>query len=785
MYPILFEIFDYKIYSYGFSTIIACCLSTWLVIRKHPDYLELNDIVNFCLIALFSMLFADKLIYMIYDGFHFSLGELLQLGNQPMHTFYGTLWMALILIWLYCMIKNIPLWQTLDFLLYNAIPALAIQRIFGCFLAGCCYGYPTDLPWGVCFPAYSPAGMLYQNIPIHPTQLYYGVSALCLYFGLYAYQKKQSDQFDGRTFALGLMGLSLSYFLISFFRGDHCNVDSLLLFYYQLSSAVSFLLGLMIYNKQYLYGFVRLIFIFVAAVIITNSYFLLKETHATNLIIKKSPYSSVKWGDVLTLEISVKNPTDKQLSGNITLSFDGKVLIDPQLNKNIRIFPQETSYYNNKNILVSIKNQMIKKDFNKWEASTEKKIIVKCRPVQIGLLRIFARATFVSKKKQLNVPDYSTTRDQLGYPVQVSRIFVDESSNLFKNILLLTKNTHILDSVRLKRSFIQLLDDEDNVMILKYFGFIKPKHAKEKIKMLQHIIGKNQNIRQSPDLLENVRLLLEDPSNDQVWKFFGHNVLTKSPITKNTQLSAKESAEAFIMSIKGGYTLMQMIASEKDIKFVSSGSDNYISIRCQGRTYSFIRTTNIVYEMAKRLQQVKPGSNFNKIIAMTYKSIDNKKHIYISFLDLFEPIKRMPIPPNFNKVLKKWIFKGISDANQKYPYIKFNEIGHTIENTTENLNKLISITLNPHKSSDEKKEDLTNSLMIPNNIDAILSGALFVKQESVEVRLYLFVKTNDFIQKYMYFQYTDFFCGDSNKHIICKKVFEEISDMVEVLLGSL
>lgn len=42
--------------------------------------------------------------------------------------------------------------------------AIAIGRL-GCFRAGCCYGVPTDLSWGVVFP-------LEDQSPRHPTQLY-------------------------------------------------------------------------------------------------------------------------------------------------------------------------------------------------------------------------------------------------------------------------------------------------------------------------------------------------------------------------------------------------------------------------------------------------------------------------------------------------------------------------------------------------------------------------------------------------------------------------------------
>lgn len=48
----------------------------------------------------------------------------------------------------------------------------AIARV-GCFLAGCCHGLPTALPWGVLYPAAAPAVRLYgPGAAVHPWPLY-------------------------------------------------------------------------------------------------------------------------------------------------------------------------------------------------------------------------------------------------------------------------------------------------------------------------------------------------------------------------------------------------------------------------------------------------------------------------------------------------------------------------------------------------------------------------------------------------------------------------------------
>ena len=48
-----------------------------------------------------------------------------------------------------------------------AVPVAAAVGVgrLGCFYAGCCYGTPTTLPWGIVFPAV-------DSVPRHPTQVY-------------------------------------------------------------------------------------------------------------------------------------------------------------------------------------------------------------------------------------------------------------------------------------------------------------------------------------------------------------------------------------------------------------------------------------------------------------------------------------------------------------------------------------------------------------------------------------------------------------------------------------
>ena len=81
-------------------------------------------------------------------------------------------------------------------------------------MAGCCHGVPTDSIFGVQFPENSPACMLHDYQPVHPTQLYEMVILILL--GLLM-------QFIiplGHRLYGYLMIYGTGRFAVEFFRGD-------------------------------------------------------------------------------------------------------------------------------------------------------------------------------------------------------------------------------------------------------------------------------------------------------------------------------------------------------------------------------------------------------------------------------------------------------------------------------------------------------------------------------------------------------------------------------------
>ncbi len=109
-------------------------------------------------------------------------------------------------VWYFAKRKNISLLKLLGILAPGAALGFGIGRI-GCLLNGCCFGVPTDLPWGMVFPQTCSAGYIYPHEHIHPTQLYAIIYNLAIAAVLV--MRRTRVKFEGELFAwlLTLYGL--------------------------------------------------------------------------------------------------------------------------------------------------------------------------------------------------------------------------------------------------------------------------------------------------------------------------------------------------------------------------------------------------------------------------------------------------------------------------------------------------------------------------------------------------------------------------------------------------
>lgn len=121
-------------------------------------------------------------------------------------------------------------------------PSLGIGIFFtriGCFLNGCCFGKPTDLPIGIHFPVDSAPAFFYPGMAVHPTQLYQSVGGLVIFLILLVIDRYK--RFDGFTALSFFLLYSVDRFIIDYFRYYESSLTFYGLSHNQILSIVVFL----------------------------------------------------------------------------------------------------------------------------------------------------------------------------------------------------------------------------------------------------------------------------------------------------------------------------------------------------------------------------------------------------------------------------------------------------------------------------------------------------------------------------------------------------------------
>lgn len=220
MHPILGHVYGITLYTYGTVMLAALVLIYILAIRRLDlSLLQREQLDDLGLIVLVSIWFGGGVVFYIFSATHdishlvdiFSSGKLQQVGTLSISL------SVILLLSLYCWWKKLFLLHVLDFLMPLFILGYAIQRTLGCFSAGCCYGKPSDLFWAVSFADTLGVGPA-AGIPVHPTQIYLGITAFFTYGIMRHWQNQQPA--TGSLTCMGLVGLFGFYFLIAFVRGD-------------------------------------------------------------------------------------------------------------------------------------------------------------------------------------------------------------------------------------------------------------------------------------------------------------------------------------------------------------------------------------------------------------------------------------------------------------------------------------------------------------------------------------------------------------------------------------
>ncbi|MBN1627543.1 MAG: prolipoprotein diacylglyceryl transferase [Deltaproteobacteria bacterium] len=217
MHPNLFSIGPFSLHTYGLLIAIGFVSGLIVAIRIGKRHgIDSQHIMDMSLLLIISGIIGSRIIYVLMNASYY-LENPLDIFKiwQGGLVFSGGLLGAVIAGWFYIRRHGFNIWQIGDIYAPAIAIAQSIGRI-GCFMAGCCYGRPTSVSWGVTFT--NPDSIAPLNIPLHPTQLYSSFSNLIIFIIVMILGSRK--KFDGQVFIWYLILHSTARLLIERFRGD-------------------------------------------------------------------------------------------------------------------------------------------------------------------------------------------------------------------------------------------------------------------------------------------------------------------------------------------------------------------------------------------------------------------------------------------------------------------------------------------------------------------------------------------------------------------------------------
>ena len=222
MYPVVLQIGSFQLRSYGVMAAVGFLLAAWILgANSRRAGISRDDASSLLFTAMVSGIVGARLFYVVQFSSQFrnNFWEIFRVDRGGL-VFYGGFLLAIAALYCHCRIRKIDFIRALDLFAPAMAASHACGRI-GCFLNGCCYGAPTDLPWGVVYPEGAFPRLRYGAMALHPAQLYEAAwnFAVC---GLFLWLLRRTPRGVPMSIYLALYGAFR--FINEFWRGDNPKV---------------------------------------------------------------------------------------------------------------------------------------------------------------------------------------------------------------------------------------------------------------------------------------------------------------------------------------------------------------------------------------------------------------------------------------------------------------------------------------------------------------------------------------------------------------------------------
>lgn len=218
MFPDLLSIGPFTLHTYGLLVAIGFLVAILVTVKigKKTEGIPPQRIMDMGFVIILSAIVGSRLMYVLmnfpyYRKYPLDIFKIWEGGL----VFSGGIIAVLLTILWYVRRQGLSFWEVCDLWAPGVAIGQAIGRI-GCLMAGCCYGRPTSLKWGVVFT--DPHSLAPRNVALHPTQIYSSISGSIIFIVLILlYAKKK---FAGQVFLWFLILHSTARLAIERFRGD-------------------------------------------------------------------------------------------------------------------------------------------------------------------------------------------------------------------------------------------------------------------------------------------------------------------------------------------------------------------------------------------------------------------------------------------------------------------------------------------------------------------------------------------------------------------------------------
>lgn len=217
MYPVLFQLGNFELRSYGVIVALSFFTGLWLSSKEAERRgLDPKFIQEFAFYALLGGIIGARIYFILFSDPAYYLKnpwEILAVWHGGIGVIGSLLAGSLVAIW-YCRRQGISFWKFGDIL----VPGIALGQTvgqFACLFNGDSYGKPANLPWAITYT--DPRSLAPLNIPLHPIELY-EMAAYFLVF-LLLWKTRKEYKADGVVFFTYLLGYGIARFLVEFFRG--------------------------------------------------------------------------------------------------------------------------------------------------------------------------------------------------------------------------------------------------------------------------------------------------------------------------------------------------------------------------------------------------------------------------------------------------------------------------------------------------------------------------------------------------------------------------------------